>query len=317
VGASLIALIVGNGLVFDFLCWRDVPLDDWHPAKPTTWMRPPKYVDARTLMDVMPRFSAFVEAERRTEPTLTDFQLFDRILQRPPPTDPNAYFEHLALEVEARHYLVGALSHFHVELVECAPLAVWPWAKWLKDHEAEIACVTSFNYDVLLETASAANRVSTFRAALAKSEKGRIPVSKPHGSIDFVSSDIWAPPEYPLCNLLHRNNSPVVKVELNRGPRNDAEIVLPAEASTIAHFQWVVAGRRAWNALAPKVEHLVLMGLSYWPCDRGELDQLVSAVPTSATVHMCNPGPSEEWLKVLCGRFGADRVRRCIGPPLL
>lgn len=153
----MIALIVGNALVFDFLRWRDVPLDDWHPAKPTTWMRPPKYIDDRTLMDVMPRFSAFVEAERRTEPTLTDFQLFDRILQRPPPTDPNARFEHLALEVEARHYLVGALSHFHVELVECAPLAVWPWAKWLKDHEAEIACVTSFNYDVLLETASAAN----------------------------------------------------------------------------------------------------------------------------------------------------------------
>lgn len=318
----MIGLIVGNGLVFDYIQWLKIPLADWNPSNPTTWTSPPFLQDGRKLLDVLHRFSNFASAERQKLPDVTDFEIFDRILRRSKPVDPTTcwgspghneryqqWFEHEALEVEARHFLVCALVHSHLKLIKNVTMSEWRWFRWLKEIKDRLSCITSFNYDILLETALISNNISSYRPALAQGESGHVPISKPHGSIDFMSAMPQFPPTYPITNIDSRNNYPVIKVSVDMRSRGNAEIVLPAAASDIAHFQWVVAGNQSWMRLAPAIEHLVLMGLSYWPCDRIELDTLINAVPSTAIVHMCNPNPSADWIKVLSARFGKENVK--------
>jgi len=74
-------------------------------------------------------------------------------------------------------------------------------------------------------------------------------------------------------------------------------------------YYWVRAGRRRWRDIAPRIRHVVIVGLSYWPCDREELDEFISALPRDARIYMANPSPPHDWLQRLSQRFGADRVR--------
>lgn len=271
-----------------------------------------------------------MEEQRRQVPALTDFDIFDRILARtkPPPsaalrnrpefrTMYEAEFEDELIEIEARHFLVGALSHLDSTIVRGLPLRFWRWTKWFASNSQDIAAIASFNYDLVVERTLLAAGLSYRRPSINPLESGRVVVCKPHGSIDFGSQGISMPFDYPLRNAVSRNDFPIQRIEDLGNPRLDAEIVLPAEASSVVNFQWVAAARTEWGQAAGRARDLVLAGLSYWPCDREELDGLVNVVPTGAQVHVCNPVPNQIWIDQLKARFGPERVTVWSGPPAI
>lgn len=319
-------MLVGNGLLFDFLNAHGFSIDDWHPAKPSTWRSQPTIPVGLTVARAFPRFTAFARSHRKNAPNATDFDIFDALLKRSRPAFPGVlgrndkryreWFDDAAMEVEARHFLVAMFSYMQTMVVRRQHNARWAWAQWLADYGQEIGAVTSFNYDLLIEDALYGLGLSFRRTGLP--ERGTIEIHKPHGSIDFLGRGwmVEGGPTYPLRNLFSRNDTPIDRAGDLSVARLDAEIVLPSEASAIKNFQWVSSGATAWKNRCQSVEALVIAGLSYWHCDQAELDDLVDSVPTSATVYMCNPSPSAVWLEKLRNRFGAEKVITVhAGPP--
>jgi len=321
-----IALIVGNGLFFDLLRQSGVSISDWHPSNPTLWTNPALVAGGDTVLSQLPRFDRFISQWRQNE-QLSDFAIFDRIVRGAAPNIdfyadrnepiPERYRRKLTA-VEARHFLVVSLGHAQVNLVDTLNLQAWRWCQWLEKHRNRLRAITSFNYDLILESALREAGVEYRRSALEQERRG-VPIHKPHGSIDFVMRQnliAGVEPEYPLRNLIFANNAPQQRVENLVAPRLDAEIVLPAEASDIGHYQWVRVGVQEWRNNVANATDLVLVGLSYWRCDEEELDKLVDAVPRNCNVHICNPSPSIVWIQKLMNRFGRSNVH-CIsdGPP--
>ncbi len=68
-----------------------------------------------------------------------------------------------------------------------------------------------------------------------------------------------------------------------------------------------------WSAA--EAGHFVVAGLSYWPCDRDELDDLVNSVAETGRVSICNPNPAPDWIARINAKFGPDRVQQFDGPP--
>lgn len=322
-----IVVIAGNGLLFDLLQHQNkFNAAAWNPQSPSTWIDKPRLDDGREFLPVLPQFSQFLTERKITFPTASDFDHFDALLQRaepiaPPSMDREAAFRlgynHKMAEVEARHFLVGAISHLQVNVLRKLDLTDWRWAKWFGEHKADITAISSFNYDLLIEDTLLSQRADFYRVGLNDLERGAIAIHKPHGSIDFIVDPraIFSEVSYPMRNLFDRNDTPLVRLDHLNMARLTAEIVLPAEATRIRNFQWVVPGLAEWKKRASYADHLVLAGLSYWPCDRDELDQLVAAVPLTAKVHMCNPRPSDDWVAALESRFGESGVLRTADPP--
>lgn len=324
-GKPDIVLLVGNGIVFDFLSENSLSFSEWDPQRPTVWANQPTLADGRKVLPLLPRFAAFLAAERGRDSTITDFQIFDRLITRTRPSDPRQfhgtleyihrykeYFEDELIETEARHYLALALSHFHERVVSKTDFSKWRWATWMQLHGFRIRAATSFNYDLLLETTFRRSGYGVRRSGLMADEDEEHPqvtISKPHGSIDFALTGFHFPPvEYPMTNSLSLIDTALSKLTNLTDARLHSEIILPAEASKIRDFQWVKQGRKEWSMAAHGARHLVILGLSYWLCDRPELDELIERVSPETFVHMANPKPCEEWLEILRRRFGKHRV---------
>lgn len=313
-----IAMIVGNGFVLDFVKWRTSGGQSWNTQMPTLWPDQPLHEDGRLLLDVMPRFKATLTNIRRSSGA-SDFDIFDKLVREDAPFSGFPSAANLA-RLEAQHYLVGALAHFHRNIVANCNIQFWPWARWLQNHAPRLACLTSFNYDIVLETCFSQLSLSAYRPAIVTQGNTGYPIHKPHGSIDFAYSEniISMPASYPLQNYVSHNDTPLSLLDIS-GPRARlaAEIVLPAAASHVHHYQWSQAGSRMWCQRARNVSDLIIVGLSYWECDRTELDELVDVVPSTSRVWMANPSPSGEWLEKLRKRHGPERVFQSDGPPNL
>lgn len=327
---SRIALIVGNGLLFDFLSWSGLGNEDWHPQSPSRWRKQPVLPDGRSVLSVLPLFAAYIEDQRSRDLNVTDFDIFNKLVQRPAPKKPWEHlrtpeFEeisrnfgaHMRMDQEARHFLLLALSFFYCDQIAPRKLYGWKWVEWLNEFGSRIDAVASFNYDLLAESALKDANISYRRPSLSTIESGRVVIHKPHGSIDFKTSEraVSATLTYPLSNVFSRLDVPIeLETEL-LSPRLNAALVLPAEASDFASFQWVERGRIQWRKSTSSTESLVLLGLSYWECDQVEIDDLVSSLPRCTSVYMCNPKPSLKWLNSLRVRFGDANVHCSDGPP--
>jgi hypothetical protein len=317
-----IGLIVGNGLMFDFIEESGFDLQDWHPQRFSEWGSPAELLDGRPVLEVLPYFSDFMRNYRCQDPEATDFDVFDAIGKRATPNfdllqvpnNSRALFEYKIVDAEACHFIARSLDWLERSLVTSEIIHRWRWSQWIGDHANQIGAITSFNYDTLIETAMSETQTDFHRPSLRECTTDSILLHKPHGSIDYETAGITVGNiSYPLQDAVSRNNTPIRLVQDRGNVTVDCELVLPSSASEIEDFQWVAAGRDGWRRLAPGVKHLVLAGLSYWECDREELDALVNQVPTNAIIYMCNPNPCEEWLEKLKLRFA--EVHELSDPP--
>lgn len=297
---------------------------NWHPQNFTTWKYPTKLHDGRELLPLLPQLSKSISDIRACKTDASDFEIFDTICCMPAPDTvgmssrerDEALYNHQMIACETQHYVVRSLAWLEFNAINEKQMTDWRWTKWIRQHGSRITAITSFNYDTVIGRALVAADAEFSLTALNSSSSSTIQVSKPHGSINFEGCGISVPIDYPMQNLIMGNNMPIRLVPDPMTATVDAEIVLPSQSSKIAHYQWVRPGLEAWCRHAKDCSELVICGLSYWECDRDELDQLTEYVSKSADVYFCDPVPNMLWIDKLNSRF--SNVHLILdGPPIL
>lgn len=179
-----------------------------------------------------------------------------------------------------------------------------------------MSVAVAFNYDLLVESILRKAGIIRYSPGISirrgQFEVGVVPLIKPHGSIDF---DVLREGiirgyrlQYPLTMFIERCDFPAQR--LPRGElisaRMAADLVLPSEYSWQAGFQWIRLGFDSFCQLAPSLTDCIFLGLSYWKCDRPELNRLLDALPRSCHVVIANPYPSEGMIEKARSTHGTN-----------
>ncbi len=200
-------------------------------------------------------------------------------------------------EVEARHFLALAYSDVSLKI---KPHPSWDWARFLKEEGARLKLAISFNYDRILENSLSLANIQFSRNSV---ESGKVVLFKPHGSceMDCNPSCISMPNlGYPLQNWLNANDyaAHYLSSELMMQPRQEAFAILPHEENLYRDFQWQ---NGIWKHLVEHlagVKHCLLVGHSYGPADRSEINQIIESLPKGTTIYHCNKSdPNTDLLK--------------------
>ncbi len=333
-----IALLFGNGIVHDYVkyCKNHPDFgDNWDPSAPTRWSRAaqiqdvdPYIRDVGALLNVnyFPYFFDFVRKCRDNHPEISDFDIFKALTAE---NIDEFYREYIT--AEACHFLAIAYSFFFHKAQRPCYYGGWQWISWIAKYKDRLSAVTSFNYDLTVEIALAAAHVFFSRAGIAgtdtfalwnaraayengmKNGSYRLPVVKPHGSVDY--GNFYDYVKYPLeipARFRNATVNVILETEL-RLPRSNVEFVLPAEFSRIGRLSWVEEGSKAWESATKHTKHLVIVGLSYWECDRSELDSITDRFDSETKIYMVNPCPSPEWKSRLKAKFGNANYREYDG----
>lgn len=141
-----IGLIVGNGLSLDLRACRPNILDRWNTQSPLNWDLFTPGKPEIPWLESLPNLKRAIAIIRQANPHLTDFDLFERVLNG------NSGDEELTFkaEVESRHFLTIAYSHYN-KVLDSIDLRDWKWLEWIFGHRKFILTTVSFNYDLLVE----------------------------------------------------------------------------------------------------------------------------------------------------------------------
>lgn len=296
-----IALITGNGLTIDLATRNKL----WNPSEPLNF--PFTMPGGLNWRDALPHLNASLSGTPKSS-----FELFSKL-----PTKRDT-----RLDSELRHFLTLAYSNFDASISE-QMLLQWPWRKWIRRHYRSIKTIISFNYETAIERALELSIGSKLYNACAQN---RIPepgplLFKPHGSIDLVMTPNCIggqEPKYPLNIFCTLNNTPVHQCERKQylHARREGFAVLPAETSPYVNFQWVAPLYKNWPILAQPITHFVIAGMSYWNCDRAEIDFLIDGLPLPTEIIIANPHPPEDLIARLekkgrafsCWTTGPERI---------
>lgn len=277
----VVALIAGNGLAIDLASEYGL----WAPSEPLRFKF--DMPGGRPWRDVLPEMAALVPHDAPNS-----FAALQAL-----PLQGN-----YRLDAEARHFLALAYSNFD-QTIQPQMLTRWKWGRWLRQHQNNLQSIVSFNYETSIERAlgNVVGRTIWNTCVQNRPASSYPLLFKPHGSVDFVMAPGciagWEP-AYPLNNVCALNNTPIVQCSRAETlqARLEAFTILPGELSPYRNFQWVAPLYNGWPKLAASITHCVVAGISYWECDRPELDFLLSSLPKHAKVIIANPAPSGDLL---------------------
>ncbi|MEF2096425.1 hypothetical protein V3595_17315 [Bacillus sp. CFBP9009] len=204
--------------------------------------------------------------------------------------------------VQLRRFLAMAYSVFQLK-VEQFDLSNWKWVQWLHENKSKLSFAISFNYDLLLENAFSLAGADFFRVGTNEFYK-RIPLIKPHGSIDF---------DLP-SNMIHTDNPWGVSATLNDAqmvhivpkskwltPRIEADIISPSLHNIQMHLSWVRRMFEMYSKVVKELDTFVIVGCSYWDVDRFEIDYFLSLLSKRTKVYIADPFPNKELIKKIQG----------------
>jgi len=293
-----IALIVGNGLSMSFGHYSGL-VREWNSQEPLSWpIQCPS--QKHNFLDSLHRLKSLHE-KHIADP---DFDVFAKTLD-------SALCESYGLDtrkttLEARHFLTIAFSYYSNEqIAKLGANKDWSWYRWIKFHSDNVVCAFSLNYDLLLE--SIFDDLSLQYYSLQVNHHGfGIPLVKPHGSVDFEihPNCISYNPTYPLTNFVDLNNTPIIRLESDKliCPRSQPLCIVPNESNKYSKYQWVEPANQWFSEEIAKCTHCIFIGISYFECDRPELDAILSSIPVEAEIVVANPHPPLELMEKLQGR---------------
>ena len=302
-----IGLIVGNGLAIDLRQTVEPLLADWDTQRPLQWsIATPGQAD-QPFLEALPHFDKAIREVRETDPEIRDFDLIAKVLDGLPSEKASWTDDQGELVAEIRQFLAIAFSHYQ-EQVNQLNLEGWRWRSCIESIRDYVAVAVSFNYDLLLETLFQLCGIQPRRFALREETTG-VWLLKPHGSIDFAPNDldfsIAGRVGYPLPIVVDLNNYSVRRLresELTE-PRLAADITLPSEYSPYGGFQWVRPGYEWFTIGGAFLTEVWIIGLSYWKCDRQEINYILRCVPRSAEIKVVNPKWDDDLIDYLRIRF--------------
>ncbi len=303
---NTILLIVGNGLSIDL--YRCLKLDI-NPSFPFSFDVPDPFDSNKKLLDTLTR----VEDMIKSYPNTKDFDVIQNFVRNYRKNNQEDQWKHC----ELRHYLSLAYSYANDILLNQWGKR-WKWEVWINKNYNKIAGIVSFNYDLVLETTLNKSSLSYHRIGSTEEDNpAGIPVFKPHGSCDFDISSraIFIPPQVRLKNLTSLNESiingrgrvEIIPKEKLLEPRTEADIVLPFEFSPQTQLTWVRQGYETVRQIAKAADTCIIVGISYQPCDRPEINSIIDDLPANTKIQLIDQKPNTEFEKKL--RRVSDKVQ--------
>jgi len=199
-------------------------------------------------------------------------------------------------ECQLRRFLAIAYSKLQITINEL-DMNQWKWFLWFKRNYFDLSFSVSFNYDLLFERVLRELNVKYYRTG-TNEKKSRIPIFKPHGSIDFdlsrnsifIGGDLWS-----ITTALNDvEYLDIVSSEKWLEPRLEADIIPPLATNDHMNFQWYQEGLSIIKKKAKEISHFVIIGCSYCEVDRLEIDTILKSLKKGTKVILCNPHPIEE-----------------------
>jgi hypothetical protein len=295
-----LALIAGNGLTIDLRQFLSPSLENWDPQSPLHWRLAFPGTRQDSLLARLPHFYRVVSELRSRQTHLSDFDIFDLALDGSSDTG--------QLAGEMRNFLALAYSTFQLQVDRC-PMDGWSWYNWIRDQQVELTGVVSFNYDLVVERALAGAGLPWHRFGVCGELSG-VPILKPHGSIDFET-------DVEQRSSARNTGTPLRRLERNEllRPRRQANIVLPKEYSPLLDYAWVEEGYRWFREVGPSLTDCVIAGLSYWRCDRPEIDYVLRHLSADVQLVIANPRPPQPFLAQIRRMFRREAQIWEFGPP--
>jgi hypothetical protein len=295
-------------------------LDAWDTREPLRWQlpAPPPSGLSETLSEVMRESTKWLPEE--DESRLTDFTRLRAALSWIVTCHPNSPAAQCSLEhffaVESgfiRQHLALIFSFYQLH-VDTLDLRRWSWCKAIRAMGPRLSLVTSFNYDLIAETILERYHEQLYRPTsemMREPYASEVLVSKPHGSIDYgvdISAD--TDESYTLPRVSVMANTPVRLIPRDRllHRRLESQLVVPTENSRFRRMQWNegIAGLVGYRA--KRARGAIIAGLSYDEADRAEIDEVLCALPPTASIYVANPAPSGAMMEAIHSRFATVRV---------
>lgn len=293
---SNISLVVGNGFSISFGYFSGL-IDQLNSQEPISWdVTCPSTGNA--LLKSLHRLETLFELNQ-DKPHFEVFKLaLDEDYCRKNGLDS------FTTTLESRHFLTLAFSMYSERQRELFSTD-WSWFRWLKLHRDEITAAFSLNYDLLLETAL--DRLNREYYSLQENHHGYgIPLVKPHGSVDFeiAPNSISYTPRYPLNNFVDLNDTGIIRLEQHElmSPRRQALCIVPNEANKYSLYQWVAPANQWFEEKLQTTEYCLFIGISYFECDKPEIDKIVDSLPEGCVIIVANPFPPSDFIEKISGR---------------
>ncbi|WP_447830030.1 hypothetical protein [Aeromonas salmonicida] len=290
-----IAFIVGNGFSMSFAShagitkeWNSQSFLDWPVISPNS---------EELLINLLPNLKK-LKCSLQGEDDFTGFKYLQD----------SAYCERFSINqerclIEARHYITIAFSYLSTQQKNRFDID-WSWYKWLDKHRDNIVGALSLNYDLLLENCFDRLRLP-FHSGQMNGHGNGIVLYKPHGSVDFEIWGISMPKGYPLRGIAEMNNTPIIRLgaDMLLSPRTQPLCIVPNENNKYKFFdfQWITPTNNEFLQSLRKCTHCVIVGISYFECDRPEIDEVLSHIPKSCEIIIANPNPPAEMIAKLKG----------------
>lgn len=213
------------------------------------------------------------------------------------------YFNRVIQDVE--HYIVMAFCNYqkYVENIRNS-LTEWEWIKYFQKNRNSIKVIVSLNYDLLIETILDDLNIKYYQVGVQENNGG-IAIFKPHGSINYIEQGIVVEGKsaltYPLSNCIRRNNTNIKIIPDNDllMPREEVDIVSPTQYSDIRVFDWVKYGYKYLEEIKGDIDTVVISGVSYWECDREEINEMIANINPESTIININPDTTSQEIKLL------------------
>ncbi|MFW5889610.1 MAG: hypothetical protein ACOCUD_04440, partial [Bacillota bacterium] len=288
--------LVGNGLTIDYLDNKNFNFDS---SNPFSLKVPCKEPNLESIIEELPNLKKYIERSRNLG-IKNDFNICEKLKDElnNSPFDKNLQWIH----GEMRQYF--SLAYSLMQIIYDYNLNDWNYIKHLKKVKSDILGLISFNYDLLLERILMVNGINFYRYGVAN-ESGYIPVFKPHGSIDFEAGPGTISIEPPINRFKNQTFLNEIHPMISLAPRNylvsrvTSDIVLPSEPSPQTKLSWVKRTYDWIKLVSSDIKHFVIIGISYWECDRPEINNLLKSLPLNCKVHIINPNPPKEMINKL------------------
>lgn len=199
------------------------------------------------------------------------------------------------MHVELRRFISMAYSVLQLK-VNKFDMSEWKWLEWLRENKSRLTFAISLNYDLVLENTLRLAAAPFYRVGTTEF-LSRIPVIKPHGSIDFDLPNNFIVTNDPWQIKATLNDAQMVHITPQSNwltPRIEADIISPSLYNVQTRLSWVKRMFKQYSIIAKDLDAFVIVGCSYWDVDRPEIDFLLSQLKRRTRVCVIDIDPSED-----------------------
>ena len=307
-----IVMLVGNGLNMDYRNHSpSKAIQDLDTRYPLQWELPEGHEFARANYEVesLDLDRCISKLKDDSKFSLTDYEKIEKVCIQYMMAYRQYMMEYRSVRPKVEYHSIfqkhNALQRKLALLMTHYSLTIknnynhnWPWFRWFCRYGTSISSCVSLNYDLLLEETLTRCELKFWHCISSRQGVG-CAIFKPHGSINYRLNGI---------SNIQSTHSVVIGADmpLKIVEKNDLlrfaddfvipQIVLPSESTTIRGFCFIEPGFSMVKERIHSASHVYIVGISYWECDRPELDEFIDATRKTARITIVNPNPPQSLL---------------------